>query len=252
MPALPVLPPLDPALLVAAAVLFLAGLVRGFAGFGAAMVFVPVAAALYEPALAVAVIYLVDGIASVPLAVPAVRRCVWREVLALAGGAALTVPAGAWLLVNVEPTPLRWAISLLILVAVAALGSGWRYRRPPGLKTTVAVGAASGLAGGLAALYGPPVILFWLGGQGAAAQVRANIITFFLLTTVISGIAYLTQGLFTAERLGMAAVLLPLYLAGIYSGARSFRFASETFFRRLALGLCAAVAVVSLPLWERL
>ena len=77
----------------------LAGLVRGFSGFGAAMIFVPVASALYSPPLAVATMFLVDTLISLPLAIGAVRQAQWRPVLLIFAGAAATVPLGAWRLV---------------------------------------------------------------------------------------------------------------------------------------------------------
>lgn len=64
-----------------AAAAALAGLVRGFSGFGAAMIFVPVAGAIYEPKIAVVLLFIFDGLATAPMLVPAFRRCIWREVL---------------------------------------------------------------------------------------------------------------------------------------------------------------------------
>lgn len=235
---------------LAAAALTLAGLVRGFSGFGAAMTFVPVASALYSPPQAVATMFLVDVAASAPLAIGVLRHAQWRAVLLIFAGAAAMVPLGAWLLLHADPTPLRWAISLFILAAVAAMASGWRYSGTPGPFGTFAIGNASGLMSGLASLGGPPVVLFWLGGGGAATVVRANIITYFFCNSLNSGLAFTSQGLFTAERLGFAAVLAPFYVVAILAGIRGFRFAGERFYRRLALSLCAASAAASLPLWS--
>src|SRR5882672_12486218 len=44
-----------------AAAAALAGLVRGFSGFGSAMIFVPVASAIYEPRIAVVLLFIFDG-----------------------------------------------------------------------------------------------------------------------------------------------------------------------------------------------
>ena len=213
------------------------------------MIFVPVASALYSPPLAVATMFLVDTLISLPLAIGAVRQAQWRPVLLIFAGAAATVPLGAWLLLHADPGPLRWAISLFILAAVAAMASGWRYSKAPGSVGTFVIGNASGLMSGLASLGGPPVVLFWLGAGGAVAIVRANIISFFFLNSFNSALAFTTQGLFTPDRLGIAAVLAPVYVIAIFAGASGFRFASERFFRRLALSLCALSAAASLPLW---
>jgi hypothetical protein len=227
-----------------------AGLVRGFSGFGAAMVFIPVAAVLYTPQTAVVFLYIADGIVTLPLVVAALRHCDWREVAPLAAGATLAYPVGVKLLLAIDPEPMRWIISLLVLGLVAALASGWRYRTKPGLAGTVAVGGVAGLAGGTTGIAGPPIVLFWLAGQGLAPVVRANIMVFFAITTVVGGVLYLWSGLFTAPRVAGAVSLLPVYGLAIWLGARAFGLASETAYRRLALTLCAAAGLIGLPLWR--
>ena len=49
-----------------------------------------------------------------------------------------------------------------------------------------------------------------------------------------------------------AGLLVPAYGLGLYCGARLFGRASDAQFRAAALGLCGLVALVTLPLWERL
>lgn len=234
---------------IAAVALLLAGLVRGFAGFGAAMIFVPVAGALYGPPQAVAAVFLVDTLVSAPMAFAAIKLAQWRSVLTLLAGSLFALPVGAWLLLHLDPTPLRWGISLYILAAVALLASGWRYKGVPGMPLTLATGASSGLMSGMAALGGPPVVLFLLGGGSQAAAVRASIITYFFLNSINGGINFVAQGLFTAERIGFAVTLAPVYVTGIAAGIYLFRFATEVFYRRLAFTLCAVAAIASLPLW---
>jgi len=235
------------AVLLAAA---LAGLVRGFSGFGAAMIFIPVVSALYAPQTAVILLFVADGVVTLPVVARLFRHCVWREVAPLAAGATLAYPLGVQLLLALDPVPLRWTISLLVLVLVAVLASGWRYRAKPSLAGSAAVGGAAGIAGGMSGIAGPPIVLFWLGGQGAAPVVRANLFTFFGFTTVVGGVLYFLADLFTGPRLVGAAALMPVYAAAIYLGARAFRLASERTFRAIALTLCAAAALVGLPLWS--
>ena len=81
----------------------LAGLVRGFTGFGAAMVYIPIASAVYEPVVAVVTLFIVDAIIQIPLVYRAVHRCRWSEVLPLALGATLTVPVGVYALRVSDP-----------------------------------------------------------------------------------------------------------------------------------------------------
>jgi len=242
----------DVRFVLVAAAAALAGLVRGFSGFGAAMIFTPIASALYQPTVAVPLLFLTDTIVTAPILLRSVRRCVWREVLPMGIGAVLTVPVGAFLLVKGDAVALRWVISVLILGLVGLLATGWRYRGSAAMPTTVGVGGLSGLFGGLAGLAGPPVILFWLSGRSEASVVRANIFVLFGFTTVAGGISYALAGLFTSERFVQVLVLIPVYALATWLGSRLFRSASETLYRRVALGLCATVAVATLPLWQSL
>jgi hypothetical protein len=230
----------------------LAGLVRGFSGFGAAMVFMPIASALYEPRVAAVLLCIADGVIALPLLFRAVRHCVWREVLALLAGYAATAPLGVLLLVMLDPILVRWAISLMILLAVAGLAAGWRHAGRPGWPLTIGCGGLAGVAGGLAGISGPPIVLFWLGGQAASATVRANIFAFFGLTSGISAALYGWHGLFTAPVVQAALLLMLPYGLGIWLGTQVFHLASEQQFRQSALAFCALVAVATLPLWQSL
>lgn len=228
----------------------LAGLVRGFSGFGPAMVFTPVASAIYGPVVAVPMLFIMDAVISLPVLVRAVRDCDWREVLPISIAAAAAVPLGIRALVLLDPTILRWILSAAILLAVIAIASGWRYRRRPNLSTALAAGGLSGFGGGFAGLYGPPIILFWLGGQSKATTVRANLFAYFGLVTVIAGVSFWLSGLFTGDVIRGSAMLMPAYAIMLWGGARLFRRTRERLYRRLALSLCSLAALAGLPLWS--
>jgi uncharacterized protein len=216
------------------------------------MVFIPVASAIYEPKVAVVVLFVVDGIVTFPLVFKAIHECRWPDVMCLAVGAAFAIPLGVHVLLITDSVLLRWLISLCILGLVAVMASGWRYQKRPPVLACVGVGGVSGFAGGIANLYGPPIVLFWLGGQSSAATVRANIIVFFAVISVVSGLTYWWNGLFSERTLTLSVGLIPFYAAAVWLGARSFHGTSDVLFRRLALALIAIIAVASLPGWESL
>ncbi len=91
------------ALPVLAAAIFLAGLVRGFTGFGTALIFVPVAAAAFSPVQAIAIILIVDVPATLPLAPRALRDGDWREVARLLPGGLAGLSLGLFLLTRLDP-----------------------------------------------------------------------------------------------------------------------------------------------------
>ncbi len=223
----------------------MAGIVRGLVGFGAAMILVPILAVVLGPAVAVPMLTVVDGLVTMPLFVAAAKRCHWREILPLTIAATAALPIGIAILVYVAPETLRIGISAVILGLVAVIASGWRYQGAPSLPLTLGVGATSGVLGGATGMIGPPVILFWLGGQNDAAQVRANINAYFGLIIVITTVAYWIGGLFTPRILAASVLLAPVYGAAVWIGARGFRHTSDLAYRRFAFALITAIAISS-------
>jgi uncharacterized membrane protein YfcA len=233
------------AYLLAAALV--AGLARGFSGFGGALIFVPLASTAVGPQVAAPVLLLIDGAGALGLVPAAYARADRREVGTMAAGAIIGVPLGGWILAHADPLSLRWAISGLTLALLALLASGWRYRGRPAAPLTVMVGTVAGLFSGIAQVGGPPIVAYWLGGVIPAATVRANFILYFFFSSFIAIATYLAGGLLTVATLGLALLTGPVYAAGLALGARLFGHADERVFRRICYALIAAAAALSLP-----
>ena len=74
---------------------------------------------------------------------PGVVRLVdWRRIGLLLLAAAVGVPLGNLVLTYSEPEPMRWAISAIVLGAVALLASGWRFAGKPRTTTTLTAGVS--------------------------------------------------------------------------------------------------------------
>ena len=239
-----------PALAALLGAAFAAGVIRGFSGFGTAMAFMPIASAATNPVFALIAMQMMDTAPSVPLVIRHWRDSAPREILSLMAAATLTVPLGVWILKTADPITVRWMVAALIMTLVAAIASGWRYRRKPGLPVTVAAGTMSGVFGGLAALSGPPVILFWLSGQSDARRVRANMMVYLSLLTAVSITSLAIAGLFTLKAVLWGFAVMPAYVIGIIAGGKLFPLANETAFRRIALGFIAFAVLISLPLFD--
>lgn len=231
----------------------LGGLVRGFTGFGFAMVFMPLASLVIGPVAALGLIWVIDAPFALPLAARSARRAEWSEVLPLLIAATLTLPAGIALLTWLDPQTMRWLLALLVLAAVALLASGWRYHGKPGVPLSLGVGSLSGLFNGLASIGGMPLAVFWLGAQrNDRHKTRANLQTYFGLSTMISGTVLWLKGIITLASALMALPLFAVYGLGLWVGTHGFRLASEETFRRIAYGVIFLSALVSLPLWDGL
>jgi uncharacterized protein len=236
--------------LVTVGAALLAGLARGFSGFGAALIFIPLAGAAIGPRAAAPVLLVVDAVLTLAMVPNAWRLAERREVAVLLLGALVGVPVGAALLATSDPLIVRWAVVALVLVLLAFLISGARLARAAPAPAAVGVGAAAGFFSGLAQMGGPPVVAYWLGRALPGATVRANLIVYFALSSALSFVSYVGAGLITGEVVLLTVATTPAYAAGLFLGARLFHRASEATFRRLCYALIAAAAILSMPVLD--
>jgi uncharacterized protein len=235
---------------IALAIAVLAGVVRGFSGFGSAQIYIPLIAAVYSPRAAAVTLLLIDTVGPAPFAVRGFAHCTWQEVLPMIVAAAVAVPLGALALVVIDPTVLRWFIAVLVLSLVAILATGWRYHGRPRLPVTVGVGLFSGFGAGAVQIAGPPVLLYWLGTATSVVTARANFLVYFLLLDLTSCTVYFWQGLITPELLTLSLLLAVPFFLATAAGARYFHGASDLLYRRIAYAIITLAALVSLPLFD--
>ncbi|UGV28768.1 sulfite exporter TauE/SafE family protein [Rhodopseudomonas boonkerdii] len=231
---------------------FIAGLARGFSGFGSALIFIPLASSIVGAKVASPLLLLIDFATSLPLIPNAVRHADKRDVGIISLGALIGVPIGTAALAFADPLAVRWGIAALILLLLLLLASGWRYPGRPTIPVTVSVGTLAGFFGGLAQLGGPPVVLYWLRDAAVAAVVRANIILYFAIADVLITISYSVGGLWSTAILGLAVITGPLFGLGLWIGSKLFGKASDELFRRICYALIAVSAVIGLPLFDGL
>ncbi|MBV6488152.1 MAG: sulfite exporter TauE/SafE family protein [Pseudorhodoplanes sp.] len=241
----------DRCFIAAAAIAVISGIVRGFSGFGSALIYIPLMAAVYEPLAAAVTFVMIDVATGIAFMLGIWRRAVWREVLPLAASAILAAQFGALILQYADPVVLRWAISALVGLIVAILASGWRYHGRPHLAVTVAVGLFAGVLGGAAQISGPPIIIYWLGSMQDVAIVRANLIAYFGLFSAGSVITYAAHGLITVKLVALSVLLGPMHVLSMWAGSKTFSLASSAAYRRVAFVIIAASAIVAMPLWGR-
>jgi uncharacterized protein len=239
------------AVLALCAIAFVAGTARGFSGFGAALIFMPLASSVAPPRLVAALLLIIDFIAAAPLLPNAWRIADRKAIAVMALGALVGVPIGTWLLSRLDPVATRWIISGFVIALLALLLSGWRYHGRDHSAVSVGIGTLSGFCSGLAQTGGPPIVGYWLGRPIETKIARANIMLFFGASDVFSVVSYAVGGLITSDAIRTAPVVGPVYAAGVGLGALLFGRASETIFRSICYVLIALAVVTGLPLLDR-
>lgn len=232
-----------------ALILGVAGIVRGFAGFGAALIYIPLASHFIPPVWCIVSIIPAELIGPLALIPRALREGDRRHIPMLAVGAVIGLPIGVTALKMADPEIFSWTVALMALGMVALLGSGWRHSRRFSKPELTAIGALSGGLGGFTGLAGPPMILAYISGPYEPARVRANALLFFMLMEILIVITFYLQDMLAPEALMLGVVLVVPFLLGTLVGARIFDPAFARLYRFVAYGLIALSALTALPIY---
>ena len=229
---------------------FLAGIVRGFSGFGTAMVYLPVAAQVLGPFEALTTLLIKDLTAPLIHVPRALREGHPADVLRLGAGALIAVPLGVWVLSHVSADVFRWGVSLFAILLLVLMVAGIRYRGEMTKTLVVGTGAAGGFLAGCVGLPGPPIILLYMASTLPVAAVRANITLYLILADVILLGALAWNGFLVASAVWIGLLMILPYLAGNWLGAVLFRPEAEVVYRRVAYAIIAGSAILGMPIWD--
>jgi len=225
---------------------FVAGVVRGYSGFGFAMILALGLLPSLAPTLVIPVVLMLDLVGSVSLW-PRALKTFHRQVgVRLIVGMWLALPLG---LLALARLPEQWtapaAAGLCLLGGLLSLIKA----RPPSstdslsLRWALPAGVASGLATAMASAGGPPLIVYLLRSGLPALQIRGTAIGFFAISSSLTVLAALN--VLSLAHLQLAATLVLPSLAGSVLGQWLFRRKPMSL-QRLVGGLLVVMAVATL------
>jgi uncharacterized membrane protein YfcA len=227
--------------------IFGAGVIRGYSGFGFAMICAITLAFIYPPPMITPIILCLDITASVWLFYKVRTLVDWKDLRILFLSAMLTIPIGSLALTSIPVDYLRIFIALTILLLCAGLLIKTQTATTTSPIVTFGVGMLSGFLTGVAAMGGPPVILFYLSSNRSVTVSRASLIAFFLVVDFFALISCFWYGLLDSQTLALSAKMLVQLSVGILIGNYLFeKFSNEEKFRRQTLTLLMVIALISL------
>lgn len=233
-------------LAMVAAIVFVAGVLRGLTGFGFAIVAAPLLAVVLPPGAAVGACVLLQlgvGLLEAPRAWATARG---QPLTALVAGTLVATPLGAFILSMTPAAAQRLMIAAAAIVALAAV---WRGRERPIaaiVRHPLRVGLASGVLNGLAAMPGPPVVTYFLTAPISEAEARAALSVYFAFAAVIATGSGLMAGVIDASTALPVLSSLPGLIAGTRLGGALFARGHPGLYRQVgmaALALAAAAAI---------
>jgi uncharacterized membrane protein YfcA len=237
-------------LTVALAATLTAAFVRGLAGFGLAILLVPVLGLAISPREAVVVanwLGLLIGLVGLKKILGASEQ----SALQIGAMAVVATPAGVWLLAVTDPALARLAIALIAFGSfILVLLPKRPAHHVPSMTETGATGLLSGLLTGFAGMPGPPVVPYYLRRAIPAQLARASMMTVFLITSVAGVVAATALGVATLREPLLAAMLFPAVLLGNWLGNHAFGKISDRAWRGFTGGVLALSALAAL--WKLL
>lgn len=229
-------------LVVVGIAIFAASFVQIIAGFGFALLCMPIMTLAVDVKEAVIVSTLV-GAVSISWQAWMLRADTEPVVTGrLCLGALVGMPLGLGVLQVASEHALRLTLGIAVLIATALLARGFNLRHA-GAPLDLAAGFVSGLLNTSLSTNGPPLVFALQARQLDATRFRGTLVRVFAFSNVVTITLFLISGNITRDGVTAAAVALPAWIAGTLLGwpIRS-RISGEPF-RRMVLLLLLVVGV---------
>lgn len=231
-------------LILTALVLSGAAFIIGAIGFGFGLTTSPLLLLFLDPQTVVIVINVVAILAFSLVLVETREHLHNRELAPMAIAAVLGTPIGVFALSTLDPTVLRIAIGVLVLLLTAMVVFNPEWKVPyPRISGPVLGLISSACTTGLA-IGGPILVLFFLGRRMDRQGVRASMAFFFTIMYVAAAIGYAVQGLFTPERLILIGAAAPAVAIGYWIATKLTGRMNEQIFRRAVVGVIVVSSLV--------
>ncbi len=226
-------------------IILIASLIQSTAGFGFALLAVPLLTLFMPMTDVVPVIVMLSTVTNVFVAWEQRKSLKIREILPLLIAGTAGIPLGVWGLKNFDQELLKTLVGFIIFSTSAALFFDWKISfRRKGLSLITA-GLLSGVLGGSLSMSGPPIILFLTNESYDKNSFRANLTFYGIITNIFALAAFAMGGILTSAA-GQTALMgcLPLFI-GTAGGIGLSRKLGEVSFKRGILVLLALMGVIT-------
>ena len=233
-------------LLIALVVVFVAGLVRGFSGFGLSALTMAGLTVIIPPIALIPTCYLIEATASLVMLRGGIRNADFRIVLGLAIFSAIGFPLGLSATKFFEPsTSQMTALVLIIILALMQL-----LKKSPAFLGTrpglYAAGLTAGVVTGLASLGGMVVALYVLAQKTPIAAIRGSLVMYLFIGMFTSGTSLVLMDVMTKTAFMRGLVFAPVVIIGVLLGSLLFDPSREVLYKRVCLLLLISLATLGM------
>ncbi len=224
----------------------LAGIVRGFSGFGLSAVLVASGSFFIAPKSLIPAAQFLEIVGSLSLLKSVWKDVNWRWLKAMAAGYVISIPIGVAALAYAPQAILRLGACLVILVASLCLLANVRLPLRDGLGFRFGTGLMAGFLAGSSSVGGMMASVVLFAAELPAKSLRATLVVLFFLSGIYSLSWGLWHGVANAQTFSLGALLAIPMLIGIAIGTRGFSIVSPEQFKRYVLMILAVLAVAGI------
>ena len=219
-------------------------------GFGAAILFIPIATLFIGVSSSAAIMFVVVPLTATIMYPLAAERTPIKDSLLPAVVSLITFPLGILILINIDESFLRMCVGIAVLTAVvinySTKGLQQSHNEPDILRIILA-GSLSGLMRGALGMGGAPAVLYfnWLGGT--ANEYRSRLYGFTMTAGFIGPIIGALGGIYNQNNtLTLVMLALPMTIVGIITGKYISPRLSHKTVQKLSAGLLMMMSVIAI------
>jgi uncharacterized membrane protein YfcA len=227
-------------------IIFFASVVRGFTGFGLALVAVPLIQFLMPVSDTAVFIAMINAIFSLIYYRRSKEIVRGQPLGTMALWTGVGVAAGTVVLKYVNPAYIQLIWGLLIIFIVIALVRGFSFRIRSDRSAMTLSGLFGGVLAGATGITGPPVAIILSSLNTPKDKFNAIISIFIFFAVSYALVFYLISGLIRTDTALLALCSVPALLAGLHTGDRLVARISQKTFTTIVYAVLVIMGLITL------
>ena len=221
-------------------------MVVSFAGFGFALVMVPLLSLFYAPREFLPSYHILAVVCQVVIAIEAHKHIQWSLLMKLLIMAIAGVPLGAIALKHLPEDIISLIIAVLTLTFAVIFLLNTKIHIKKNIVIEFFIGLLSGFLSGSTAQSGPPVVIYGLARQWDKDVFRSTLLVYFFGLSVMTLIWYFYMDMLTSKAALTAMISVPPALIVSSVGIHLKNKINEKIFRRVVLFIIMCVGAMGM------
>lgn len=232
---------------IIASIICLASFFATVAGFGFALVAVPLLSIIMPLKSAVVLILMITVIQRLITMYHTRNKFQWNTVLLTSLGSLFGTIPGSFVLKFADAEILELFLGIVLLLVTILMSLEFTIPVKNKFIGRIGAGFLSGFFCASTSISGPPIALYFLNEREQKDIMRANMIWFFGISGIVTvSVSYFMGNIPAVDNWLLFAAVFPAMFLGIILGERMFYHLNQHLFRRLSLLVVFAGAVMML------